>query len=112
MHTWRPQNRHGILRYLAMLAVLLSLLATLRSVLRVRAELALENLALRQQLAALRGGSWAPAGCCKGELRTRMSSRSSVTALGTRSLMPTELTETPRGLNGRWKRRRRSRPCR
>jgi putative transposase len=37
-----------------MLALLLSLLATLRSVLRVRAELALENLALSQQLAALR----------------------------------------------------------
>jgi len=37
-----------------MLALLLSLLATLRSVLRVRTELALENLALRQQLAALR----------------------------------------------------------
>jgi hypothetical protein len=41
------------LRHLALLALLLSLLATLRSVLRVRAELALENLALRQQLAAL-----------------------------------------------------------
>jgi hypothetical protein len=37
-----------------MLALLLSLLATLRSVLRVRTELALENLALRQQLATLR----------------------------------------------------------
>jgi putative transposase len=37
-----------------MLALLLSLLATLRSVLRVRTELALENLALRQQLVALR----------------------------------------------------------
>jgi putative transposase len=36
-----------------MLALLFSLLATLRSVLRVRTELALENLALRQQLAAL-----------------------------------------------------------
>jgi len=41
------------MRHLAMLARLLSLLATLRSVLRVRAVLALENLALRQQLAAL-----------------------------------------------------------
>jgi putative transposase len=41
------------MRHLAMLALLLSLLATLRSVLRVRAELALENLALRQQLAAM-----------------------------------------------------------
>jgi putative transposase len=37
-----------------MLALLLNLLAILRSVLRVRTELALENLALRQQLAALR----------------------------------------------------------
>jgi putative transposase len=42
------------MRHLAMLAVLLSLLATLRSALRSRAELALENLALRQQLATLR----------------------------------------------------------
>ena len=38
----------------AMLALLLTLLHTLRSALRTRAELALENLALRQQLAALR----------------------------------------------------------
>ena len=37
-----------------MFALLLTLLATLRSALRTRAELALENLALRQQLAALR----------------------------------------------------------
>jgi hypothetical protein len=36
-----------------MLALLLNLFATLRSALRTRAELALENLALRQQLAAL-----------------------------------------------------------
>jgi hypothetical protein len=41
------------MRHLGMLALLLSLLATLRSVLRVRAELALENLALCQQLATL-----------------------------------------------------------
>jgi len=40
------------MRHLAMLPVLLSLLATLRSGLRSRAELALENLALR--LAAFR----------------------------------------------------------
>ena len=44
----------GIMRHLAMFALLLTLLATLRSALRTRAELALENLALRQQLAALR----------------------------------------------------------
>jgi putative transposase len=41
------------MRHPAMLALLLSLLATLRSVLRVRTELAREDLALRQQLAAL-----------------------------------------------------------
>ena len=41
------------MRHLAMLALLLRRLATLRSVLPVRAELALENLALRRQLAAL-----------------------------------------------------------
>jgi len=37
----------------AMLALLLTLLRTLRSALRTRAELARENLALRRQLAAL-----------------------------------------------------------
>jgi putative transposase len=42
------------MRRLPMLALLLHLLATLRSALRSRAELALENLALRQQLATLR----------------------------------------------------------
>ena len=41
------------MRQLPMLALLLNLFATLRSALRTRAELALENLALRQQLAAL-----------------------------------------------------------
>ena len=41
------------MRQLPMLALLLKLSATLRSALRTRAELALENLALRQQLAAL-----------------------------------------------------------
>ena len=40
-----------------MLALLLTLLGTLRSALRTRAELALENLALRQQLATLRRSS-------------------------------------------------------
>ncbi|MBN2575697.1 MAG: hypothetical protein JXP73_14115 [Deltaproteobacteria bacterium] len=44
----------GIMRRLPMLALLVNLLATLRSALRTRAELALENLALRQQLGALR----------------------------------------------------------
>jgi hypothetical protein len=48
------------MRHLAMLALLLSLLATLRSALRTRAELALENLALRQQLAFLRRSSPRP----------------------------------------------------
>jgi putative transposase len=38
----------------AMLELFLNLLATLRSALRTRAELALENLALRQQLGTLR----------------------------------------------------------
>jgi hypothetical protein len=42
-NTSRPQDRHGIMRHLTMLALLLSLLASLRSGLRVRAELALEN---------------------------------------------------------------------
>jgi putative transposase len=41
------------MRYPAMLALLLNLLASLRSAFRTRAELALENLALRQQLATL-----------------------------------------------------------
>jgi putative transposase len=41
------------MRQLPMLALLLNLFATLRSALRTLAELALENLALRQQLAAL-----------------------------------------------------------
>jgi hypothetical protein len=44
----------------AMLALLLSLLATLRSALRTRAELALESLALRQQLVTLRRSSPRP----------------------------------------------------
>ena len=43
-----------------MLALLLTLLGTLRSALRTRAELALENLALRQQLACLRRSSPQP----------------------------------------------------
>jgi hypothetical protein len=50
----------GIMRSLAMLALLLNLLSTLLSVLRTRAELALENLALRQQLATLRRSSPRP----------------------------------------------------
>jgi hypothetical protein len=41
------------MRHLAMLALLLNLLASLRSAFQTRAELALENLALRQQLATL-----------------------------------------------------------
>jgi hypothetical protein len=48
------------MRHLTMLALLLSLLATLRSALRTRAELALENLALRQQLSSLRRSSPRP----------------------------------------------------
>ena len=43
-----------------MLALLLNLLATLRSALRTRTELALENLALRQQLGTLRRSSPRP----------------------------------------------------
>jgi hypothetical protein len=39
-----------MMRYLAMLALLLNLLATLRPAFRTCADLALENLALRQQL--------------------------------------------------------------
>jgi putative transposase len=41
------------MRYPTMFALLLDLLAALRSAFRTRAELALENLALRQQLATL-----------------------------------------------------------
>jgi hypothetical protein len=44
----------------AVVALLMSLLGTLRSVFRTRAELALENLALRQQLANLRRTSARP----------------------------------------------------
>jgi len=44
----------------AVVALLMSLLGTLRSVFRTRAELALENLALRQQLANLRHTSGRP----------------------------------------------------
>ena len=43
-----------------MLALLLHLLASFRSALRTRTELALENLALRQQLGALRRASPRP----------------------------------------------------
>ena len=45
----------------AVIALLMRLLGTLRSVFRTRAELALENLALRQQLANLRHTSGRPA---------------------------------------------------
>lgn len=44
----------------AVVALLMSLLGTLRSAFRTRAELALENLALRQQLANLRHTSGRP----------------------------------------------------
>jgi transposase InsO family protein len=47
----------------AVVALLMSLLGTLRSVFRTRAELALENLALRQQLANLRHTSGRPRIC-------------------------------------------------
>jgi len=47
-------------RNLAMLALLFNLLATLRSALRTRTELALENLAFRQPLATLRRSSSRP----------------------------------------------------
>jgi hypothetical protein len=48
------------MRHLAMLALILNLLATHRSAVRPRAELALENLALRQQLGTLRRSSPRP----------------------------------------------------
>ena len=48
------------MRNLAMLALLCNLLATLRSALRTRTELALENLAFRQPLATLRRSSSRP----------------------------------------------------
>jgi len=48
------------MHYPAKLALLLTLLHTLRSALRTRAELTLENLALRQQLATLRQSSPRP----------------------------------------------------
>jgi hypothetical protein len=44
----------------AMAALFMSILGTMRSALHTRAELALENLALRQQLANLRGSSGRP----------------------------------------------------
>jgi hypothetical protein len=48
------------MRRLPMLDLFLNLLATLRSGFRTRAELAIENLALRQQLATLRRSSPRP----------------------------------------------------
>jgi putative transposase len=48
------------MRHFTMFALLLSMLSTLRSALRTRADLALENLALRQQLANLRCTSARP----------------------------------------------------
>jgi hypothetical protein len=56
-------GRHSLdstARHLTMFALLLSILSTLRSALRTRADLALENLALRQQLANLRRTSARP----------------------------------------------------
>jgi hypothetical protein len=50
----------SIMRHLTMFALLLSMLSPLRSALRTRADLALENLALRQQLANLRRMSAPP----------------------------------------------------
>jgi transposase InsO family protein len=50
----------SIMRHLTMFALLLSLLSTLRAALRTRADLALEGLALRQQLANLRRTSTRP----------------------------------------------------
>lgn len=48
------------MRLVAMLALFLNLLATIRAACRTRAELALEDLALRQQLASLRHASPRP----------------------------------------------------
>jgi hypothetical protein len=48
------------MRHPTMFALLLNLLAALRSAFRTRAELALEKLALRQQLATLRRTSARP----------------------------------------------------
>ena len=53
MNEYGPHPQDGIMRNLAMLGLLLNLLASLRSALRTRGELALENLALRQQLGTL-----------------------------------------------------------
>jgi hypothetical protein len=57
----------SIMRHLTMFALLLSILSTLRSTFRTRADLALENLALRQQFANLRRTSGRP--------RVRMADR-------------------------------------
>jgi hypothetical protein len=54
MNPWGWHVRDGIMRHFAMSSLLLNLFGTLRSALRTRAELAFENLALRQQLASLR----------------------------------------------------------
>jgi hypothetical protein len=45
------------MRQLAMLVLILNLLASIRSAFRNRVEIALENLALRQQLSTLRRSS-------------------------------------------------------
>ena len=47
-------DRSALVHHRAMVALVLSLLGALRSAVRTRADLALENLALRQQLANLR----------------------------------------------------------
>src|SRR5450755_1165891 len=65
----RPSRRDGstIVHHDAMAALILSILGALRSCLRTRADLTIENLALRQQLANLRRTS--------GRTRLRNSDR-------------------------------------
>ena len=57
---WGGLPSDGIVRRQAMFALFINLLASLRSAFRARAELVLENLALRQQLATLRRSSPRP----------------------------------------------------
>ena len=83
------------MRPLAMLALLLSLLPSLRSVLRVRAELALEKLVLRQQLAALHRSTPRP------RLRPTIAVIRPVASYGSVATMPASC-RGPGPVTGRW----------
>jgi hypothetical protein len=106
MNPYGWQAPDGIMRHLAMLAQLLSLLATLRSALRTRAELALENLALCQQLAFLvaREGHARGMGRARtahGRHRGPARSRWPAPSLRTSSSLTIIRTRRPQGHEGR-----------